>query len=87
VAAGSGELRGRLDVVRRPAQAAAEFAGTLFGLAHRASRLVLPYPEARLAALVVGLGFLNIVSALFHWHVLRLDVIETGRSSSSTASP
>jgi hypothetical protein len=75
VAVRAGELRGRLEVMRRPAQAAIDFAGALFGLAHRASRLVLSYPEARLASLVVALGFLNMASALFRWNVLRLDVV------------
>jgi phosphatidylglycerol lysyltransferase len=77
VAVRGGELRGQLDVLRRPAQAAVDFAGTLFGLAHRASRLVITYPEARLASLVVALGFLNTASALFHWHVLVLDLVGT----------
>jgi phosphatidylglycerol lysyltransferase len=75
VAVRAGELRGRLIALRQPAQAAIDFAGTLFGLAHRASRLVLTYPEVRLASLVVALGFLNTASALFHWHVLSLDVV------------
>ncbi len=73
VAIRSGELSGRLAALSQPAQAATDFAGTLFGLAHRASRLVLTYPEARLASLVVALGFLNTVSALFHWHALNVE--------------
>jgi phosphatidylglycerol lysyltransferase len=73
----AGELRGRVNALRRPAQAATEYAGRLFGLAHHASRLVIAYPETRLASLVIALGFLNTVSALFHWHPLRFEALES----------
>jgi phosphatidylglycerol lysyltransferase len=77
VALRAGEFRGGVDALRRPAQAATEFAGRLFGYAHRASLLVISYPEARLAGLVIALGFLNTVSALFHWHPLRIEAVES----------
>ncbi len=76
VAFRSRELRARILALRQPSQAAFQLAGRLFTAAHQTGRLALASPHARLAAFVVGVGLLNIASALFHWRFLAIDVID-----------
>jgi phosphatidylglycerol lysyltransferase len=76
VARRSRDIEGLLTIWRGPAQAGIDFAATLFGLAHRAGRLVLSRPHARLAAFVVVLGCLNLASALYGWRFGRFESID-----------
>jgi phosphatidylglycerol lysyltransferase len=70
------DLEGWAAIWRGPAQAGAEFALALFGLTHRAGRLVLTSPHVRLAAFVAVLGCLNLASALYGWRFGRFESVD-----------
>lgn len=70
------ELRERVAALRNPAREAAHLAGHVFTGAHRAGRMVLERPHARVAAFVLGVGLLNIATALFHWRFIVIDVVD-----------
>jgi lysylphosphatidylglycerol synthetase-like protein (DUF2156 family) len=76
VAYRSHELRARVLALRRPSEAALQLAARLFAAAHGAGRLVLARPHVRLAAFVVVVGALNVLTAMFHWRFLTVDVID-----------
>jgi phosphatidylglycerol lysyltransferase len=76
VALRSHELRARILALRQPSQAALQLASRLFAAAHEAGRLVLARPHVRLAAFVVVVGVLNILTAIFHWRFLPLEVLD-----------
>jgi phosphatidylglycerol lysyltransferase len=72
----SRELRTRILALRQPSQAALHLALRLFTAVHQAGRLALTRPHVRLAAFVVGVGALNIATALFHWRFLAVDLLD-----------
>jgi lysylphosphatidylglycerol synthetase-like protein (DUF2156 family)/membrane protein DedA with SNARE-associated domain len=76
VAYRSREVRARILALRRPSEAALQLAARLFAAAHGAGRLVLARPHVRLAAFVVIVGALNVLTAIFHWRFLAVDVID-----------
>lgn len=71
-----GDLRREVAILRRPAQAVTDLSVMMFGLAHRASRLMVMYPEARIAAFVVALGFVGMLTALFQWRFVHVQAVE-----------
>jgi phosphatidylglycerol lysyltransferase len=76
VALRSHELKARILALRAPSEAALQLAGRLFAAAHGAGRLLLARPHVRLAAFVVAIGALNILTAVFHWRFVPLDVLD-----------
>jgi phosphatidylglycerol lysyltransferase len=76
VAVRSHELRARVLALREPSQAALQLGGRLFTAAHQAGRIALASPTARLAVFVALVGVLNIATALFHWRIAALDVLD-----------
>lgn len=77
VAVRSHELRARVLALRAPSEAALQFAVRLFTAVHEAGRLVLTRPHVRLAAFVAIVGALNVFTAIFHWHFVSLDVLDS----------
>ncbi len=70
------DLRQQLAALRHPAREAVHLAAHVFTGAHRAGRIVLARPHARIAAFVVAVGLLNIATALFHWRFMVIDVLD-----------
>jgi phosphatidylglycerol lysyltransferase len=63
--------------LRHPAREGIHLAKHVFTGAHRAGRIVLARPHARIAAFVVAVGLLNIATAVFHWRFMAIDPLDT----------
>ena len=70
------DLRQRLTALTHPAREGIHLAKHIFTGAHRAGRIALARPHARIAAFVVAVGLLNVATAVFHWRFMPIDALE-----------
>ncbi|RPJ65499.1 MAG: DedA family protein, partial [Acidobacteria bacterium] len=67
----------RLSAMRHPVKDALRMGRRLFVASHRHGGMVLTRPHTRLAAFVVGVGLLNVVTAVFHWPFAIMSVLDS----------